>query len=41
MTAHAMTSRKQVRIDRRTPEYWRATLDNPPLNIMGQGFDLR
>lgn len=35
MTDHITTNRRQVRIERRTPEYWRATLDNPPLNIMG------
>src|SRR5580704_6261436 len=35
MPDQAMTLRQQVKIERRTPEYWRATLDNPPLNIMG------
>ena len=35
MPDHATTPRLQVKIERRTPEYWRATLDNPPLNIMG------
>lgn len=35
MPDHATTLRQQVKIERRTPEYWRATLDNPPLNIMG------
>src|SRR5580693_2655794 len=26
---------KQIRIQRRTPEYWQVTLDNPPFNIFG------
>jgi enoyl-CoA hydratase/carnithine racemase len=26
---------KQMRITRRSPQYWRVTLDNPPLNIFG------
>jgi enoyl-CoA hydratase/carnithine racemase len=25
----------QIRLDRRTPAYWRVTLDNPPFNIFG------
>jgi enoyl-CoA hydratase/carnithine racemase len=25
----------QVRLTRRSPAYWRATIDNPPLNVMG------
>ncbi len=25
----------QIRIDRRSPGYWRVTLDNPPINVMG------
>ena len=25
----------QVRLDRRTPAYWRVTIDNPPINVMG------
>ena len=31
------TERKatQVRLERRSPAYWRVTLDNPPLNLMG------
>jgi enoyl-CoA hydratase/carnithine racemase len=28
-------SRQEIRIERRTPEYWRVTLDNPPFNIFG------
>jgi enoyl-CoA hydratase/carnithine racemase len=35
MADDAVTTRTQVRIDRISSEYWRATLDNPPLNIMG------
>jgi enoyl-CoA hydratase/carnithine racemase len=27
--------KRQVRVDRRTPEYWRVTFDNPPFNIFG------
>jgi enoyl-CoA hydratase/carnithine racemase len=26
---------QEVRVDRRTPEYWRITFDNPPFNIFG------
>lgn len=29
------TSIKQIRLERTTPEYWRVTFDNPPLNIFG------
>ncbi len=25
----------QIHIDRRSPGYWRVTLDNPPINVMG------
>ena len=35
MRDHATSICRQVKIECRTPEYWRATLDNPPLNIMG------
>jgi len=27
--------KQQIRLERRTPEYWRVTLDNPPFNIFG------
>jgi enoyl-CoA hydratase/carnithine racemase len=27
--------RPQIRLERRTPAYWRVTLDNPPFNIFG------
>ncbi len=26
---------KQIRIARRSPAYWRVTIDNPPINVMG------
>ena len=29
------TAASQVRLDRRSPLYWRVTFDNPPLNIFG------
>src|SRR5215470_787698 len=29
------TSTKQVYLTRRSPSYWRATFDHPPLNIFG------
>jgi enoyl-CoA hydratase/carnithine racemase len=29
------TAASQVRLDRRSPGYWRVTFDNPPLNIFG------
>src|SRR3954451_17185969 len=29
------TSTKQVILTRRSPQYWRVTLDHPPLNIFG------
>ncbi len=29
------TSTKQMRLTRRSPNYWRVTLDHPPLNIFG------
>lgn len=31
----AKTTPAQMRVTRRSPAYWRVTLDNPPLNIMG------
>jgi enoyl-CoA hydratase/carnithine racemase len=30
-----MTSTKRIRLTRRSPYYWRVTLDHPPLNIFG------
>src|SRR5271169_4017483 len=26
---------KQLRVTRRSPAYWRVTIDNPPINVMG------
>src|SRR6202522_1587540 len=31
----AVTKHEQIRITRRSPAYWRITIDNPPLNVMG------
>src|SRR5262245_54822485 len=31
----AQTSTKQIRLERRSPHYWRVTIDHPPLNIFG------
>jgi len=30
-----MTASTQIRLTKRSPAYWRATFDNPPLNVMG------
>jgi enoyl-CoA hydratase/carnithine racemase len=35
MKDHAATKNTQVRLARRSPEYWRVTIDHPPLNIFG------
>lgn len=34
------TPSAQIKVARRTPAYWRITLDNPPLNLMGPEFVL-
>ena len=34
-TASAVTKPAQIRITRRSPAYWRVTIDNPPINVMG------
>ncbi len=34
-SASAVTKPAQIRITRRSPAYWRVTIDNPPLNVMG------
>jgi enoyl-CoA hydratase/carnithine racemase len=34
-TASAVTKPVQIRMTRRSPAYWRVTIDNPPLNVMG------
>jgi enoyl-CoA hydratase/carnithine racemase len=31
----AQTTATQIRVTRRSPTYWRVTIDNPPLNVMG------
>ncbi len=31
----ASTKREQLRLTRRSPAYWRVTIDNPPINVMG------
>lgn len=35
MTTAAPATKQQIRIDRRPPAYWRVTIDNPPINVMG------
>src|SRR3954471_11858424 len=32
---NATTGPVQVRLARRSPAYWRVTIDNPPINVMG------
>ena len=34
-TASALTKPAQIRVSQRSPEYWRVTIDNPPINVMG------
>src|SRR6202021_3458649 len=34
-TASAATKSTQIRVTKRSPAYWRITIDNPPLNVMG------
>jgi hypothetical protein len=34
-TASALTKPAQIRLARRSPAYWRVTIDNPPINVMG------
>jgi enoyl-CoA hydratase/carnithine racemase len=34
-TATALTKPTQIRVTRRSPAYWRVTIDNPPINVMG------
>src|SRR6202453_4893942 len=31
----AATKSTQIRLARRSPAYWRVTIDNPPINVMG------
>jgi enoyl-CoA hydratase/carnithine racemase len=35
MTTASAPTKTQLRITRRSPAYWRVTIDNPPLNVMG------
>jgi enoyl-CoA hydratase/carnithine racemase len=35
MTASAATKSEQVRVTKKSPAYWRVTIDNPPINVMG------
>ncbi len=32
---NAPTKPPQIRLTRRSPAYWRVTIDNPPINVMG------
>ena len=34
-TASALTKPAQIRVTRRSPAYWRVTINNPPINVMG------
>src|SRR3984957_13868128 len=34
-TASTPTEPAQIRLTRRSPAYWRVTIDNPPINVMG------
>ena len=34
-SASAATKPAQIRVTRRSPAYWRVTIDNPPINVMG------
>lgn len=34
-TMNAPTDTAQIRVTRRSPAYWRITMDNPPINVMG------
>src|ERR1700675_317976 len=34
-SASAATKPAQIRVARRSPAYWRVTIDNPPINVMG------
>jgi enoyl-CoA hydratase/carnithine racemase len=34
-TVKPPTKPTQIRLTRRSPAYWRVTIDNPPINVMG------
>jgi enoyl-CoA hydratase/carnithine racemase len=38
--ADATAKTAQIRLNRSSPDYWRVTFDNPPLNLMGPEFVL-
>jgi 1,4-dihydroxy-2-naphthoyl-CoA synthase len=33
--SHPTTAARQIHLTRRSPHYWRVTIDHPPLNIFG------
>ena len=35
MTTAAPLTKRQIRLAQRSPAYWRVTIDNPPINVMG------
>ncbi len=35
MTTNTSIKTSQLRVTRRSPAYWRVTIDNPPINVMG------
>jgi enoyl-CoA hydratase/carnithine racemase len=35
MTTTAPLTKRQISVARRSPAYWRVTIDNPPINVMG------
>src|SRR3984893_17669175 len=39
-TVNSPTNSEQIRLDRRSPAYWRVTIDNPPINVMGPVMDM-
>ena len=34
-SASTATKPAQIRVTRKSPAYWRVTIDNPPINVMG------
>jgi enoyl-CoA hydratase/carnithine racemase len=37
-TVEARIKREQINLTRRSPAYWRVTISNPPINVMGPGM---
>src|SRR5271154_617399 len=37
-TALAPAKPAQLKLTKRSPGYWRVTIDNPPINVMGPGM---